>query len=150
MILHARLILLKIMEYSKVYLPLPSSHQLEPKLVVCCYLVYKSVFSEVDVWGEGLPTSEGMRLVTAQISAGGDVSSLLASLLSKEVCLHLPQYLIIWKSQHNEEWQAADHLKDLRIFSPSQFDSMELFKRTSFPPKLLVYHFHILPIYAIL
>lgn len=58
----ARLILLKFMEYSKLYLLL-SGHQLEPKLVVYCYLVYDSVFSKADVWEEGLPTSEGMTVV---------------------------------------------------------------------------------------
>ena len=83
------------MEYSKVYLSLPSHHQLEPKLVVCCYLVYESGFSKVDVWGEGLPASEGMRFMTTQISAGSDFSSLLANLLSKEVCLLLLRHLIV-------------------------------------------------------
>lgn len=56
----------------------------------------------------------------------------------------------IWKSWCSEDCQAADHLKDLRIFSPLEFDSMELFKRAFFPPQLLFYHFCILPIYAIL
>lgn len=56
----------------------------------------------------------------------------------------------IWKSQSSEEYQAADHLKDLRFFSPSQFASTELFKRTSFPPKLVLYHFYILPICSML
>lgn len=88
----ARLILIKIMKYSKVYLPLPSSHQLEPKFVVCRYLVYESVFSKLDVWGYSLPTSEGMRVTATWISSDYDVSSLLASLLSKEVCLLLPKF----------------------------------------------------------
>lgn len=56
----------------------------------------------------------------------------------------------IWKSQSSEEYQAADYLKDLRLFSPSQFANMEFFKRTSFPLKLVLYHFYILPIYATL
>lgn len=93
MILHdiTRLILLKIMEYSKVYLPLPSHQQLEFTFIVCFYLVCESFFSKVDVWEEGLPASEGMKLVTTQISAAN--FSLLAILLSKEVCVLL-QHLI--------------------------------------------------------
>lgn len=43
----------------------------------------------------------------------------------------LSMMTVIWTSQSSEEYQAADCLKDLRIFSPSPFDSMELFKRTS-------------------
>lgn len=49
----------------------------------------------------------------------------------------------IWKSQSCEKCQAANHLKDLMIFFLTQFDRMKLFKRTSFHPKLLFYHFHI-------
>lgn len=56
----------------------------------------------------------------------------------------------IWKSQSSEEYEAADRLQDLRLFSPSQFASTELFNRISFPPKLVLYHFCFLPICAML
>lgn len=49
----------------------------------------------------------------------------------------------MWKSKSSEKYQAADHLRDLRIFSLSQFDSLKPFRRTSFYPKLLFCHFYI-------